>query len=187
MGNPFATGFIKHQEHDVELISGFIALDSSSNVLPVCSTATAPGAGPYTLCKGLTNKIGSASPVVNQPHQGVGSGIYIFTLDEPWVALLYANACIIDPTAANPAENPAAPIQGYAPLNPFFRANVRYNNTSANVTHPAGVDPGTDSNLTNMTVSLYWRVAADGNGSCADPPPNSGWWMTLLLKRTAIY
>ncbi len=187
MGNPFGTAFVKHNEHDVQLVMGFIAIDSSSNVIGMCPTAAAPGAGPYSLCKGVTKSIGVAGAVITQPHQGVGTGTYVFTLDEPWGCLLYANATLIDPSAANPAETQVVPIQGYAPLNPYFRANVRNSTNNNNTMRNLGVDPGTDPNLTAQTVTCYWRVASDGNGTLADPPPNSGWWMLLLLKRTAIY
>src|SRR5215472_3504051 len=96
-GNNTTSPFVKHLERDVQLIAGFIALDGSSNVIGVAPPLAPPGSGPYTLCKGLTKAIGTAGAVVTQPH--TSTGLYTFTLDEAWTALLGARVILLDPGA----------------------------------------------------------------------------------------
>jgi hypothetical protein len=166
MGNPLASIQFKHLEHDVQLLSGFIALDGASNVIGQAPVSAPVGAGPYSLCKGLMKSVGIAGAVVTQPHQS--TGLYQFTLDEPWMALLWAHVTLFDPGAA------ALPVA-------TVRANVRGNTTGPR----AGVDPGTETTLLAQTVYVRFRTPA--TGALIDPAVSTGFWLNLLLKRTAIY
>lgn len=163
MGNPQGS-FTRNFEHDVQEILAFIALDGSSNVIGLAPTAAPVGAGPYTLAKGLSKAIGIAGAVVTQPHDATGE--YVFTLDEPWQALIGA---VVTPTDSAAAT-----------LDASVDANVRANTTGVR----AGVDPGTNTSLTAQTVRVRFRTSA---GTLTDPPANTGFWLRLALKRTAIY
>lgn len=165
-------------EKDVMELFGFIALDGSSNVVGIAPTATPPAAqssGPYayTRFKGLTGSIGVAGAVVTQPHQS--AGLYYFTLDKPWEALLDASLTFYDQGA----------VTG---LQWSVTANVR-----ANTSDPApisGVFPGTNTNLsstpTNQVIIVRFRTSAAG-GALTDPVASTGWWMKLNLKRTKVW
>jgi len=119
------------------------------------------GTGPNTVGKGLTASIGVS--VTTQPHTATGE--YKFTLDQPWQALLGAFVTLKDSASAT--------------LDPFVDANVRANNSGARM----GVDPGTDTTIANQTVRIRFR---NSGGTLADPPANGGFWVTLVLKRTAV-
>lgn len=166
MGNQLGAANVVHLEHGCTLIEGFIALDGSSNVIGIAPTAAPPGAGPYTVCKGLTSALGVAGAVVNQPH--ISTGLYEFTLDQPFMALLNADVTLLDAGAV-------------AYPNSTFKANVRANTTGPR----AGIDPGTDPTLTPLTIYLRFRTAS--SGALADPPASSGFWLQLFLKNTGIY
>ena len=172
MGNPFGTAFArKHLEHDVQDIFGFIALDGSSNVIGQAPVAAPVGAGPYSLCKGLMKSVGIAGAVVTQPH--TSTGLYTFILDEPWVALLGVNVTLLDPGAA------ALPMWS-------CKANVRNATTTGpNGGRPNGADPGTDSTIAAQNVQIRFRTVA--TGALIDPTVSTGFWLSLLLKRTAVY
>jgi hypothetical protein len=161
--NALLTSFVKHYEHDVVLISGFVALDGSANVLPAKPTNAPPGTGPYTLLKGAQKAIG-AGTIITQPH--TGTGIYQFTLDNAYFALLGAWVISQDPGATTT-------------IDPFVNANVRANTTSPD----AGVQPGTDPTIAAQTVKVSFRIGA---GTLTNPPANVGFWLTLLLKRTQV-
>ena len=182
-GSALGTPFIKHLEHDVSEYFGFIALDplGSGNVVGYAPPSNpVPAAGSYTMMKGLMKAIGPAGSVVTQPYQS--PGIYTFTLDEPWMALLDLSCTLQDMSAASPAF--AEATQGYLPLAYSVRANVRNNSNGPRY----GIDPGTDSGLSFQTFTVYWRATGgDGYGTLASPPPGTGWWMRLVLKRTAVY
>jgi hypothetical protein len=167
MGNPLATGFVKTLEHDVQLVEGFIAIDGAANVIGLAPTAAPVGAGPYTLCKGLSNAIGIAGAVVTQPRQS--AGFYQFTLDEPWQALLDGQATLYDQGAV---------VQ----LIPSVKANVRNNTTGPR----AGVDPGTETGLGASRI-VQVRFRHPTTGALTDLAANTGFWLRLMLKRTAVY
>ena len=163
MGNVL-TSNTRNLEHDVVEILGYIALDGSSNVIGKAPTATPVGAGPYTRAKGLDNAIGFAGAVAAQPHDSTGE--YVFTLDQPWVALIGVEVTPNDSASAT--------------LDASCDANVRANTTGPR----AGADPGTNTSLTVQTVRIRFRNSA---GTLTDPPANGGFWLRLVLKRDAIY
>ena len=169
-GNVLGSDHIIHLEHDVTVLNWFIALDGSSNVLPVAPTNSPAGAGPYTLIKGAGVALG-AGTVVNQPH--ISTGLYEFTLDQPWAALLNVSLTLYDQGAV------ACPVWS-------ARANVRASKlASSAISNPrAGVDPGTDTTLIAQTIYIRFRSAASGN--LADPAASTGFWLQIWLKRTFI-
>jgi hypothetical protein len=173
MGENLASPFVKHLEHDVQLISGFIALDGSSNVIGVAPVAasTPVGAGPYSMCKGLLGNVGFAGAVVYQPH--ISAGLYTFVLDKAWMALLDARVTLLD--------------QGLVTgIQPSVKANVRATTSvGANGGYPNGADPGTDPTIAAQNVQVRFRASIAG-GALVDPVASTGFWLSLLLKRTAV-
>lgn len=169
-GNVLGAQNIQHLEHDAIVMNWFIALDASSNVLPQAPTNAPAGAGPYTLIKGAGVALG-AGTVVNQPH--ISTGLYEFTLDQPWGALLNVSLTLYDQGAV------ACPVWS-------ARANVRASKAASSaISNPrAGVDPGTDNTLTAQTIYIRFRTAATGN--LADPAASTGFWLQIWLKRTFI-
>lgn len=165
MGNPFGSANLVHLEHDVTIIEGFIAIDGLHNVIGQAPTAAPLGSGPYSLCKGLMKSVGIAGAVVTQPYQS--TGFYQFTLDEPWNCLLGYNVDLYEQGAV------AIPNWG-------INANVRANTTSAD----AGVRPGTNPAIAAQTIQLKFRNAS--SGAAADITASTGFWLQLVLKRTAI-
>lgn len=171
-GNRIYTEFVKHSEHDVVEIFGFIALDGSSNVIGQAPTSAPVGAGPYTLCKGLCNAIGIAGAVVTQPH--TSTGLYTFTLDEAWMALLDWDVGMLDQGAVTGVQASC-------------KANVRGTQvTGPNGGRPNGADPGTDPTIAPQNVQIRFRASIAG-GALVDPQPSTGFWLRLLLKRSGIY
>lgn len=169
----FASPFIKHLEHDVQLIAGFIAIDGSSNVIGTAPTAasTPVGAGPYSLCKGLLGNVGPAGAVVYQPH--TATGVYTFVLDKAWYALLAADITLLDPGAVA--------LPGWT-----VTANVRASTaTGPNGGRPNGADPGTSAAIAAQNVIVRFRTVA--TGAAVDPTVSTGFWIKLLLKRTANF
>lgn len=170
MGNPLTTNGIGHYEHDVRLLTGFIALDGASNVIGQAPVSAPVGAGPYSLLKGLMKSVGIAGAVVTQPH--TSTGLYTFLLDEPWVALLDWKVSLLDPGAV---AIPAATVT----------ANVRGSQTTGpNAGSPNGADPGTDPTIAAQTVQVRFRTVA--TGALIDPTVSKGFWLSLLMKRTII-
>lgn len=171
-GNNIASPFVKHLEHDVQLLSGFIALDGSSNVIGQAPVAAAVGAGPYSLCKGLLKNVGIAGAVVYQPHTTTGT--YIFVLDEAWMALLDWRVGLLDQGAVTGVQASC-------------KANVRGTQvTGPNGGKPNGADPGTDPTIAAQNVQIRFRASIAG-GALVDPVVSTGFWLSLLLKRSAIY
>lgn len=165
MGNPFATNGIKTLEHDVQDISGFIAIDGAKNVIGKIPVLAAPGAGPYSRCKGLDKAIGMAGAVVTQPY--ISTGLYRFTLDEPWIGLIGAEVTLLDQGAV------AIPTW-------TIKANVRATQTAAD----AGRVPGTDPTIAIQTIELRFRLAS--SGALTDIAVSTGFWLRLLLLRSAV-
>jgi len=164
MASPFTSQVFGHFEHDVGEILGFVALDGSSNVVGYAPT-TAGGLNtttPYTRLKGAQAAIGQAGAVATQPHTATGT--YVFTLDEPWFALLSPWAQLTDQGAV-------------ATITPFFDANV--SNQTANV----GFMPGNNTALAVKTVRLRWRANA---GALTDPVASTGFWLGFTLMRSGI-
>lgn len=164
MASPFSTQVWSHLEGDACSINAFIALDGASNVVGYAPTG--PGlfnaTTPYTRARGMQQKIGQAGAIIVQPH--TAAGVYIFTLDEPWVALL------------NPGVS--MPDQGaVAALSAFVDANV----TTA--TSGLGAYPGQNMALAPQTVRVRFRTSA---GALTDPVVSTGFWLTLTLKRTSF-
>jgi hypothetical protein len=164
MGSPWSTPVWTHLEGDACTINAFIAINGASDVIGYAPTT--PGAFSattlYTRGKGLQTAIGQAGAIKTQPHTGVG--IYLFTLDEPWVAMLNSSANSVDPGAVAVAV-------------PYVDANV----TTA--TSGLGAYPGQLMTLSPQTVRVRFRTAA---GALADPPANVGFFLCLTLKRTAF-
>jgi hypothetical protein len=164
MGNPMGTRAIFHLEHNLYVMTGFIALAANSDVIGSIPTATPPGAGPYTSMKGIQKALGVAGSVITQPH--MATGVYSFTLDEPWFACYGAWAQPIDQGAVST-------------IDPGIDINVRNSTTAPD----AGQVPGTNPAIAAQTVRIRWRTSA---GTLADPAASTGFWLTLLLKNTAI-
>jgi hypothetical protein len=169
-GNVLAQANIMQLEHDAIVMNWFIALDASSNVLPIAPTNAPAGAGPYTLAKGCGVSIG-AGTILHQPH--ISTGLYEFTLDQPWAALLNISLTLYDQGAV------ACPVWS-------GRANVRASqNASSAISNPrAGVDPGTDTTLLAQTIYIRFRTAS--TGALVDPAASTGFWLQVWLKRTFI-
>ena len=164
MGSPFS-GYktLAHLEHDAVLMSWFVAIDGSSNVVGYLQTT--PGASPTaasSLIKGAGRSLGPQGAIILQPHTATGT--YLFTLDEPWICLLNSDFMAIDQGAVGS-------------LTPSFDANV------SNQTTGIGALPGNNSALSPMTVRLRLRNNA---GALTDPVASTGFWVQLLLKRTGI-
>lgn len=168
MGNVLGAQNIQHLEHNVIVFNWFIALDASSKVLPCAPSNAPPGAGPYTLAKGAAVSIGYGT-IVKQPW--ISTGLFEFTLDQPWGALIGAQVTLYDQGAA------ACPVAS-------VRANVRSStSTSSTTVNPrAGIDPGTETSLLVQTVYIRFRLAA--NGTIADLAASTGFWVQLMLKNT---
>ena len=166
MASPNTSRTVAHFEGDCAVINCYFALDTSANVIGIAPTA-AGGAtltGPYSRGKGLTYAIGPAagalgSTVLNQPHTTTGT--YVFTLDEPWIALLDADVWFTDQGAVNQ-------------LNWFIDANV------TNQTTNIGALPGNNSAIAARTVRLRFRGST---GTLTDPVVSTAFGMQLWLKR----
>lgn len=96
------------------------------------------------------------------------AGVYVFTLDEPWYALMGDNISIQDLGAA------------------FFNsvtANVRSNTTDTSLQWPGTltVFPGTTTVFMPQTVVVRFYSATN---TPANPTASSAFWLNLTLKRT---
>jgi hypothetical protein len=164
MANPFSTQTWSHLEGDACSVNAYIVLDGSANVVGYAPTG--PGAfnatTPYTRARGLQAKIGQAGAIVLQPHTATGT--YIFTLDEPWVALLNAGANLIDQGAVGSLVS-------------YVDANV----TTA--TSGLGAYPGNNTTLSPQTVRVRWRNSA---GTLTDPVVSTAFFLTLTMKRISF-
>ena len=169
-GNPMGSANIVHLEHDVVVMNWYFALDANSKVLPQAPTNAPAGTGPYSLCKGCAVALGSGT-VITQPR--ISTGLFEFTLDQPWAAVINADVMLYDPGAV------ALPT-------PTVRANVRASATAASaISNPrAGVDPGTETSLLAQTI--YVRFRTGSTGTLVDPTASTGFWVQLWLKRTFI-
>jgi hypothetical protein len=162
MGNPLSSRADGSLENESLALSAFIALDGASNVIGFMPTATpASVVGPYTRAKGLQKAIGPAGGIIIQPH--TATGVYIFTLDEPWFAATEAWVQLVDQGAV-------------AQLNAAVDANVGPNTNG-------GAWPGNNPALAAQTVRVRFRINA---GTLADPVANTGFWLGLKLKRTGV-
>ena len=162
MGNPFANRADGSLENESISLSGFIALDGASNVIGFAPTASPPTlVGPYTRAKGLQKAIGPAGGILTQPH--TATGVYLFTLDEPWFAAIEAWVQLNDQGAV-------------AQLNYAIDCNVGPNILG-------GAWPGNNPALAAQTVRVRFRANA---GALTDPQANTGFWIGLKLKRTGV-
>ena len=175
----FSNLFIKTLNTEVLELSGFIALDSTTQgdgyadgyVLPVPPTkAGVAVVGPYTYCKGLTDSIGAQTAsgvytVTTQPWKS--TGLYQFTIDNPIhaTALVGANITLTDQGAV------AQPI-----------ASVDANVLGSADTTRQNVYPGCNSTIPLKTVQVKFRNASSG----ALVNPINGFWMRLLLKQSDV-
>jgi hypothetical protein len=160
MGNPLANRADGSLENESIMISGYAALDGSSNVIGYQPTATPPSAvGPYTRIRGAQKSIGPAGGVITQPHGSTGT--YTFSLDDPWYAGLEAWVQLVDQGAV-------------AQLNYGIDCNVSANTLG-------GALPGTNPAIAAQTVRIRFRNNA---GALTDPVANTGFWFGLKLKRT---
>ncbi len=162
-GNNVSTPSVKHLEHDVFDIFGFIAIDGSHNVVGQMPNTPPIATQVYSRCKGLLKSVGIAGAVVTQPYQS--TGFYQFTLDEPWFALLDWDVSPLD--------------QGAVALpSPSIKANVRANTNG----YLAGIMPGTDTSIAAQTVQLRFRLPT--TGALTDLAVSTGFWIRLRLLRT---
>ncbi len=162
MGNPLSNRADGSLENENISISGFIALDGSSNVIGYKPTTSPPTlVGPYTRALGLQRAIGQAGAVVTQPH--TGAGVYVFTLDEPWQGAIEAWVQLVDQGAI-------------AQLNYGVDVNAGANTLG-------GANPGNNPALAAQTVRVRFRNNA---GTLTDPAASTGFWIGLKLKRTAF-
>jgi hypothetical protein len=160
MGNPLANRADQSLENECCVISAFIALDGSSNVIGYKPTTSPPtAAGPYTRGVGLQRAIGQAGSVATQPHTATGT--YTFTLDEPWLGGIEAWVQQTDPGAV-------------ASLGAYVDANVS-GSTSG------GANPGCNPALAVQTIRVRFRNSS--TGALTDPAANTGFWLGIKLKR----
>jgi hypothetical protein len=132
--------------------------DQPNAVYQLAATITAGTAG--TLTTVYTGAGGAGKTAV--------PGVYVFTLDESWFALLGANINIQDNGAA------------------FFNsttANVRSTNTDASLQWPGclNVYPGTTTPFVPQTVVMRFYSATN---TPANPSASSAFWVNMQLKRT---
>lgn len=168
MGSPLGNyKGIEILDGDTCLISGFIAIDGAANVIGYAPSVGANPSGPYTMCKGLMNAIGPAGSVKTQPHGTVG--VYTFTLDEPWWALLMP----FQPTILDGGV--------VSTLDATIQSNVRNTNTTQ-APYSNGLQPGNSTSVTNKQIILTFRSST---GTATDPPVNGGFYVGFLLKRAA--
>jgi hypothetical protein len=167
-GEPLGAQNLQHLEHSVTVLNWFIALDANSKVLPVAPTNAPPGSGPYTLIKGAGVSLG-AGTVITQPR--ISTGLYEFTLDKAWGALVNVSLTLYDQGAV------AVPVWS-------VRANVRSSQLAGSTTvNPrAGIDPGTDVTLLPQTIYVRFRTAA--TGTLVDVAASTGFWLQLWMKST---
>jgi hypothetical protein len=168
MANPYLYQFPKTHEPEETKIDGYWGLDGSSNILPLRPTQSRSVSGvPYTRAKGMTNSIGSGASATTQPH--LSTGVYSFTLNEPWVALAGASVeCGWDGYAS-------------APLLHTVQANVTGGGVDvAGSTVPTGNQPGNDPAINHQTVIVKFFNASH---VLTDPPANSGFWLSLTLLK----
>lgn len=160
MGNPLGYQADKSLEGESVTVSAFIALDGSSNVIGFAPTATPPtAAGPYTRAKGLQNAIGPAGSIKTQPH--TGTGVYSFTLDEPWQGAIEAWVQQND-------QGAVASLAVYVDVN-------------AGPNTSGGAFPGNNPAIAAQTVRVRFRNSS--TGALADPVASTGFWLGLKLKR----
>lgn len=164
MGSPLTSQIWSHYETDAVSINAFIALDGSSNVVGYAPTSAGSLnlTTAYTRAKGMQKAIGQAGAIITQPH--TATGVYLFTLDEPWFGCVNAAANLIDPGAV-------------ASLTPYVDSNV----TTA--TSGLGWFPGQNMTLAAQTVRVRWRNTA---GALTDPTVSTGFFLTLTLKRSGV-
>lgn len=162
MGNRLLYQADKSFEGESVSISAFIALDGSSNVIGYAPTASIPtAAGPYTRALGLQKSIGPAGGIITQPH--TGTGVYVFTLDDPWYGAIEGWVQQIDPGAVNL-------------VTPYVDANV-------GAAQVLGAFPGNNPALAAQTVRVRFRGTT---GTLTDPAASTGFWLGLKLRRSGV-
>jgi hypothetical protein len=160
MGNPLGNRADGSLENESIMLSAFVALDGSSNVIGFKPTASPPSlVGPYSRILGAQKALGPAGAVITQPH--TGTGVYVFTLDDPWYAGLEAWVQLVDQGAV-------------AQINYGIDANVRNDQLG-------GAEPGCDPTLTAKTIRIRFRNNA---GTLTDPVASTKFWFGMKLKRT---
>lgn len=170
MGNRLGANANINLEYECVVLDGFIALDASSNVIGFAPTATplvlaGPGNNlPYTRFRGLQIALGPAGGVLNQPH--TGTGLYNFTLDEPWFGCLEQWIQLNDQGAVAGAN---------------YFVDVNATNTTGSTNY--GWYPGQNQSLAAQTVKVTFRTAAAG--ALVNPVASTGWSMGLTMKRNA--
>jgi hypothetical protein len=160
MGNPLVNRADGSFENESVMLSGYAALDGSSNVIGFQPTATPPTlVGPYSRMLGCQKALGPAGGVITQPH--LSAGVYSFTLDDPWFAGLEAWLQLVDQGAV-------------AQLNYGIDVNVRNDQLG-------GALPGCNPAITAKTIRIRFRSNA---GTLTDPVASTAFYFGLKLKRT---
>jgi hypothetical protein len=158
---PLTTRSFGNYEHDVGVILAFIQLDANSKVAACRPTdGTDVSTTTYTRALGMQKSIGNGT-IVTQPWSS--AGVFLFTLDEPWIALVGADVQLIDQGAVNAVL-------------PAVDANVTGSTTS-------GEFPGNNGNLAVQTVRVRFRSTT---GTLTDLIASTGYWLTLFLKRSGV-
>jgi hypothetical protein len=160
MGNVLSNRADSGLENETLTISCYIALDGSSNVIGYAPTASPPGlVGPYTRAYGVQKAIGPAGAIITQPH--TSTGLYTFTLDEPWYAAHEAWVQQTDQGAV-------------ASLTPYIDLNVTANQLG-------GAFPGCNPAIAPQTILIHFRAAA--SGAPTNPAVNTAFWFGVKLRR----
>lgn len=160
MGNPLSNRADASLENESIVVSAFVALDGSSNVIGYAPTnGSATLVGPYSRMKGLQVALGPAGGVITQPH--TSTGVYTFTLDSPWFAGLEGWVNLNDQGAV-------------AQLNAMIDMNVTANQLG-------GALPGANPALAAQTIRIRFRNNA---GALTDPVASTGFYWGCKLKRT---
>lgn len=167
MGNPLGYQADKSLEGESISISALIALDGSSNVIGYLPTTSPLNFSTiFTRAKGLQRAIGQAGSIITQPH--TATGVYVFTLDEPWFGAIEAWIQQVDQGAIQQVNG---------------AVDVNVTNTTGSSNY--GYFPGQDQTLAAQTVRVRFRTTAAG-GALTDPPANSKFFLGLKLRRSGF-
>lgn len=155
----FSRQFPKTKEDEVSLFDGYVALDSSSNVVPTLPSAVKPTAGVvYSRLKGAQKTL----PV----H--TSTGVYTVKLDDPAIALIGFSL------------TPGWTNHSITNLVWSVKANVSGSATGTTAGLVANL-PGNDPSIAPQTVVITFTTIS---GTLTDPPEATGFWISLTLKTT---
>lgn len=158
MASRFLKQFTQSFENEIVVLSGFIALDTSSNVVPTKPTQNKPSGKVYTRLLGAQKTL----PV----H--TSAGLYTILLDDSYNSL--QGVSIV-----------CQGLDGYASF-PDVKANVTGSSS------PSGVEPGQDPNVAAQTVKVEFRASTGtltDPRPVLDGTTQNGFWITLRLRNSS--